>query len=152
MTGRERLELRRAAARLFAAGASRARVTRELGVSRSTAGRWFRIWVRAGGHALQHTGRPGRRSRLDAAARQAVQHAVSRPPAESGFAGDTWSLAAIALLIERVSGERYHRRHVGRLLRSMGWVVPPVGRFAHAAFRRVAMSDPEGNGVALLGR
>ena len=72
-----------------------------------------------------------------------------RPPREAGIHLDHWSLAAIALLIERATGVRYHRRHLGRLLRRSGWVVPPVGPPAAHAFRRVCQSDPDGNQIWL---
>ena len=64
-----------------------------------------------------------------------MQRVLLRPPREAGFDLDHWSLAAIALLIERFTGVRYHRRHLGRLLRRSGWVVPPVGPRAAQTIR-----------------
>ncbi len=152
MTERERTDRRRRATRLFEAGAGRAQVARTLGVPRSTAGRWYRIWQRAGSRGMQRRTPPGRRSRLDPHARQSIRTALAGSPRDAGFALERWSLAAVAVLVERLSGERYHRRHVGRLVRSLGWVVAPVGQHAGSAFRREAIIDPEGNPVSLFGR
>jgi transposase len=38
-----------------------------------------------------------------------------------GFRGDVWTASRVAEIIERTFGVRYHRDHVGRLLREGGW-------------------------------
>ena len=38
-----------------------------------------------------------------------------------GFRGDVWTASRVAKVIERTFGVRYHRDHVGRLLREAGW-------------------------------
>ena len=38
-----------------------------------------------------------------------------------GFRGDVWTASRVAEVIHRTFGVRYHRDHVGRLLREAGW-------------------------------
>ena len=38
-----------------------------------------------------------------------------------GFRGDVWTASRVAQVIEQTFGVRYHRDHVGRLLREAGW-------------------------------
>ena len=38
-----------------------------------------------------------------------------------GFRGDVWTASRVAQVIYRTFGVRYHRDHVGRLLREVGW-------------------------------
>jgi len=119
-------------------------VARELGVSRSTASRWYRRF-RHGGRA------PGRPPRLKPGAAARINELLCAGPRAQGFDLDAWNAASVALLIEKEAGIRYHRRHVGRLLRRIGWVLPPIGRHADHAFVRVPLRDPDGNALALLG-
>jgi transposase len=125
------------AAELFAEGASGAEVARRVGVSRATTTRWRRLFETGGRAALVATRRRGRPSRLLPAALARVDRALLRPPRDFGYDLDRWSLAAVAALIEKLTGERYH---------------PPVGASADHAFRRRTLVDPEGNVVGLLAR
>jgi len=68
------------AGRLFAQGLSQAEVARQLGVSRQSASRWFRLWKANGSEGLRGAGRTGR-------APHRVQPVFSRArlgPAEGG--------------------------------------------------------------------
>lgn len=121
---------RRQAAALFAVGTSRAEVARQLRIARSTSSAWYRRWCDG---ALLDEGRRGRRPRLTAAQRTKIGRALLRPPTAHGIEAASWSLRAIALLIERETGARFHHRHVSRLVTRMGWLVPPVERYAQAA-------------------
>jgi transposase len=38
-----------------------------------------------------------------------------------GFRGDVWTASRVAKVLARTFGVRYHRDHVGRLLREGGW-------------------------------
>jgi transposase len=143
---------RRRAAELFAAGRTRAQVARELGVSRAATTRWYRLWAQGGVGALVRRALRGRPPKLDARDLEAVQRALARPPRESGFELERWSLNAAALLIARATGVTYHPRHVARVLRRAGWVVAPVGACAAAAFRQRPSLDPDGNVLLLRER
>ncbi len=94
--------------------------------------------------------RPGRPPKLSAAAFAPVARALLRPPADAGFALDRWTLAAVAALIARETGVAYNHRHVGRLLRRHGWVVPPFGRDTNGGMRRRVVTDPDGHPIGLF--
>jgi len=137
------------AAKLFARGVTRAETARRLGISRSTAGEWYRLWRATGGVARS---RPGPRPRLGPEPIARLSAAFLRPPREAGFSLERWSLAAIARWIEAQAGIAYHPRHVGRVLARAGFVVPPAGPCARDAMLRVEVSDPDGGEVAILVR
>jgi len=147
-----RQALRAAADRLFRGGVSRAEAARILGVSRATTTRWHRMWGSPGSGVLLATRPKGRPPRLGPRELAVVDRALLRGPRAWGYDLDRWSLAATAALVTRLTGKRHHRRHIGRLLRRMGWVIPPVGRFAGSAFRRREFRDGEGNALALFER
>ena len=141
------MEQRPRAADLFGRGMTRAEVARRLGVSRATTSRWYRAW-RDGDLAPKRRGRP---PKIDAAAMARIERAIARGPRAWGFPLEQWTLAAVAALIARLTGTAYHRRHVGRVVRRIGWIVPPFGPHAAFARRRRLFRDPDGNNVALLG-
>ena len=103
------------AARLFGRGTSQAVVARELGVSRTTASRWYQAWAR-------------------------VEAALLKGPAAHGYATDLWTLPRIATVIARLTGVRYHPAHVWRILQGLHWSLQRPARQARerddAAIRR----------------
>lgn len=116
------LEARRfQAAALFSRGRSQAFVARQLGVSRTSALRWHRLWKLQGRVALRGAGRAGRKSRLTAAACAQLTRVLVRGARAAGFATEVWTLHRVATVIRRVCRVRYHPRHVWRVLRSLGW-------------------------------
>lgn len=136
---------RHRAAALFAEGMSRAAVARAVGVCRATTSAWYRLWKGGGKAALTAPSPRGRTPRIDAKDLAAVSRALAASPRLHGFDLDQWSLAAIVVLIQRMTGVTHHRRHVTRVLRRMGWTVPPVGPTAAHAFRCTPAHDPDGN-------
>lgn len=145
-------EARRRVAALFAQGWSCADVARAVGVHRSTATRWHRTWREGGAEQLAAPRARGRRPKLDLGASPGIQRALERSPREQGFDLDRWSLASVVCLVQRATGVTYHARHVSRLLRRSGWVVPPIGPGAEHAFRVLRGADPDGNELLLLRR
>ena len=128
------LEKRRLkAARLFRKGKSQAEVVRVLGVSRQSVSRWYRAWQREGEPGLKAAGRAGRKPKLTATQLGQVEQALLRGPLAHGYATILWTLPRIAALIKKVTGVTYHRGHVWRILRAMGW---SVQRPAHRARER----------------
>jgi putative transposase len=143
---------RERAAELFARGARQAAVAREVGISRVTALAWHRTWRRAGREGLLAPGRRGPRPRLPAGAAERIHAALAASPRAEGIHADEWSIASVALLIERRTGVRYHRRHIGRVLRRLGWIIPPYGRHAARGMRARGGRDPDGNPLLFIGR
>jgi transposase len=115
-------ERRARAAKLFAQDLSQAEVARRCGVSRTTAMRWQRAWIKRGkkGLDLLPRGRPNRLAK-DKLAR--VEQALLRGAPAHGFSSELWTLERVAQVIERVTGVRYHPGHVWRVLRSLGWSI-----------------------------
>src|SRR5438128_8782929 len=116
------LEARRyEAARLFARGESQASVARTLGATRAAAHRWYHAWQDEGRTALKAAGRAGRKPRLEAPQLARVETALLKGPGSHGFATELWTLPRVALVIERLTGVRYHPGHVWYILRRLGW-------------------------------
>ena len=115
----ERRRLR--AARMFERGSSQAEVARAVGVSRQSASRWHRVWVEAGSAALASSGKRGRSARLSSAELGAVEQALRKGARSQGFATDLWTLDRVGAVIESVTGVAYHRGHVWKVLRGLGW-------------------------------
>jgi len=116
------LEARRyEAARLFARGESQAAVARTLGATRAAAHRWFHAWRDDGRTALKAAGRAGRKPRLGAPQLARVEAALLKGPGRHGFATELWTLPRVALVIERLTGVRYHPGHAWYILRRLGW-------------------------------
>ena len=119
------LERRRQhAARLFASGQkTQGAIARLLDVSRQSVMRWYRAW-RAGGPArLKAAGRAGRKPRLAPPQVAAVEAALRRGPVAAGFRTTLWTLPRVAVVIERLTGIRYHPGHVWRILGRLNWTL-----------------------------
>jgi len=115
---------RKQAARLFAKGnIAQASVARELKVSRMSVSRWYRQWNRSGRDALKAAPRAGRKPLLNARQLQRVQAALGKGARSHGFSADLWTLPRVAIVIERVTGVRYHPGHVWKVLGAMQWTV-----------------------------
>lgn len=113
-------ERRSRAAKLFEEGLPQAEVARRCGVSRTTAMRWQRAWLKRGKKDLDPLPR-GRPNRLTKAKRERIERALLRGAQAHGFSSELWTLERIAQVIERVAEVRYHPGHVWRVLRSLGW-------------------------------
>jgi transposase len=76
----------------------------------------------AGGlKALRHHKPPGRRPSLSAEQRQQLLAELAQGAEAHGFAGDVWTTERIAQFIAQRFGVKYHRDHIGPLLRQLGW-------------------------------
>lgn len=110
------------AADLFAKGGlSKADIARELDVSHQTVSDWHEKWRAGGRAALKSAGRAGRPPKVSPSDLAKVERALERGPKANGYPTDLWTLARVAEVIEEVTGVRYHRGHVWRVLRQMGW-------------------------------
>lgn len=113
-------ERRARAAKLFDQGLPQAEVARRCGVSRTTAMRWSRAWVKRGKRDLEPLPR-GRPNRLSEAKLERIEKALLRGAQAHGFSSELWTLERVAQVIERVADVHYHPGHVWRVLRSLGW-------------------------------
>lgn len=113
---------RKEAARRFAKGnVSLASIARELKVSRMSVSRWHRQWKRSGSKALAAAARAGRKPRLSARQVQRIEKELRKGAREQGFNADLWTLPRVAVVIERLTGVRYHPGHVWKILGAMNW-------------------------------
>ena len=122
---RDRLEGRRLrAAELFAVGVTQAEVARQLEVSAQAVSIWHARWQAGGTDALRSRGPSGPAPRLSDAQLATVEQALLEGAAANGFVGELWTLDRIAMVIERLTGVRYHPAWVWALLRHrLGWSV-----------------------------
>jgi transposase len=115
------LERRRmAAAGLFEQGVRPAAVGRLLGVSRQAAWKWHNAWV--GGGADARVGSDARSNAyLTREQERALLVELKRGPQEHGWAGQGWTLARVARVIEEEFGPRYSVPGVWYLLKRLRW-------------------------------
>ncbi len=112
---------RRRAWELHQAGWWSKDIAAALGVSQGAVSQWLSR-ARAGGEeALHSKPRPSPTPRLTAAQRADIPALLTREAEAYGFRGDVWTASRIAEVIWRTFGVRYHRDHVSRLLRQIGW-------------------------------
>ena len=64
---------------------------------------------------------PGRAPRLSTAQRRSIPEFLWHGPEAYGFRGQVWTCARIAKVVEWEFGVRYHKDHVGRLLKDLHW-------------------------------
>jgi transposase len=110
------------AADLFEQHEIPAEIARQVGVSHQIVSDWRTAWRQGGRDALRSAGRAGRKPKLSDAQLAAIVAALTRGAAANGYSTDLWTLARVAVVIERVSGVRYHPGHVWHLLRErLNW-------------------------------
>lgn len=112
---------RQRAGQLFAKDHSAPEVARRLGVARQVAYRWKEAWEQGGGAALASKGPAGPKPKLTPEQTQKVTDALLAGPAAQGYKTALWTLPRVALLIQDLTGVRYHPGHVWRLLGASGF-------------------------------
>jgi transposase len=93
-----------------------------LGVSQGAVSQWLK---RAREHGevegLKRRAPPGMTPRLSAEQRTRLPLLLAKGAESYGYRGDVWTARRVAQLIADTFGVRYHRDHVSRLLRQLGW-------------------------------
>jgi transposase len=93
-----------------------------LGVSEGAVSQWLRRAREQGGiEALARRPPPGRVPRLRQEQRAQLPALLAQGAEAWGFRGDVWTATRVAEVIWRHFRVRYHRDHVSRLLRQVGW-------------------------------
>lgn len=103
------------------AGWTQQAIARAFGVGKGTVSRWMTAARRGGADALRARPAPGRAPRLTDAQRRRLPDLLWEGPEDHGFRGGVWTCARVAKVIEREFGVRYHKGHVSRLLKELGW-------------------------------
>jgi transposase len=92
-----------------------------LGVSEETVSRWLARAHDGGPAALQARPRSGHPPKLSAAQKRLIPEFLWHGPEAYGFRGEVWTCGRVARVIEEEFGVRYHKDHVGRLLKDLRW-------------------------------
>jgi transposase len=95
-------------------------IAEALDVSEETVSRWL-ARARGGPRALRARPRPGRPPELSPAQKRLIPEFLWHGAEAYGFRGDVWTCARIARVLREEFGVRYHKDHVGRLLRELCW-------------------------------
>lgn len=112
---------RRQALELYDEGRSLNEVGRLVGCAPSSVMRWRNARDEGGEEALKVKSASGRPPKLTAKQKRKLEKILLKGPLAAGYRTDLWTTARIAEVIERTFGVTYHRDHIGRLLKQMGW-------------------------------
>jgi transposase len=96
-------------------------IAEALDVSEVTVSRWLARARDGGPEALRARPAPGRPPKLWPAQKRLIPEFLWHGPEAYGFRGEVWTCARVARVIEEEFGVRYHKDHVGRLLRELRW-------------------------------
>jgi transposase len=108
-------------------------IAQALGVSEGAVSQWLKRG-RVGGRAALNAHPPkGAAPRLSAAQKAQIPGWLVQGAEAHGFRGDVWTASRVAQVIYQRFGVRYHRDHVGRLLREAGRASATADRARHAA-------------------
>ena len=109
------------AGRLLLQGRKLREVAEACGVDISSVKRW-KAAVRVGGlQALSSDGSRGRQAKLSAAQEARLRDILLNGPVLAGYRNDLWTCGRVAEIIENRFGMRFHRAHVWKILRRLGF-------------------------------
>jgi transposase len=119
-----------------------------LAASEETVSRWLARARQGGPEALRARSSPGRPPKLAPAQKRLIPEFLWHGAEAYGFHGDVWTCARIAKVIKEELGVRYHKDHVGRLLKELQWtpqvpVIRAIQRDEEAIHRWRAERWPE---------
>lgn len=92
-----------------------------LGVAEETVSRWLARARTGGAEALLAQPAPGPPPKLSQTQKRLIPEFLWHGPEAYGFHGEVWTCARISRVIEEEFGVRYHKDHVGRLLKELHW-------------------------------
>jgi transposase len=92
-----------------------------LGMAEETVSRWLARARDEGPEALLARPAGGHPPRLSSEQKRLIPEFLWHGPEAYGFHGEVWTCARISRVIEEEFGVRYHKDHVGRLLKELRW-------------------------------
>jgi transposase len=92
-----------------------------LGASEGAVSQWLKRGRAGGVEALNAHPSKGVTPRLSAEQKMQIPALLAKGAEAYDFRGDVWTARRVAKVIAQTFGVRYHRDHVGRLLREAGW-------------------------------
>jgi transposase len=96
-------------------------IAEALGVTDGAVSQWFRLVGDDNRTALFACQHPGRSPELTHAQKHLIPDLLSHGAEAYGFRGNVWTNARVAKVIEWEWSVNYHRSHVARLLKELGW-------------------------------
>jgi transposase len=96
-------------------------IAEALGVSEVAVSGWLARARDDGPEALRARSSPGHPPKLTTDQKRSIPEFLWHGPEAYGFRGQVWTCARIAQVIEEEFGVRYHKDHVGRLLKDLRW-------------------------------
>jgi transposase len=120
-TGEARAWRRLRALRLKQEGWYQRDIADAFGVSEVSVSRWLARARRGGPESLLARPAPGHPPKLSRAQKNLIPEFLWHGAEAYGFRGAVWTCARIADVIEEELGIRYHKDHVGRLLKELHW-------------------------------
>ncbi|MGZ3414898.1 MAG: IS630 family transposase [Isosphaeraceae bacterium] len=96
-------------------------IAEALDVSEEAVSRWLARARDGGPEALRARSSPGHPPKLTSAQRRSIPELLWHGPEAYGFRGRVWTCARVARVIEEEFDVHYHKDHVGRLLKGLGW-------------------------------
>jgi transposase len=124
---------------LHQAGWSGRAIAQALGVTPGAVSQWLKRAREGGAQALVHRMPPGSAPRLSAEQQAQLPTLLAYGAEAYGFLGDVWTSQRVAAMIKQEFGVVYHRAHVSRLLRQIGWSVQkPIQRATQRDERAIA--------------
>jgi transposase len=96
-------------------------IAEALDASEEAVCRWLARARDGGPEVLRARPAPGHPPRLSADQRRSIPELLWHGPEAYGFRGQVWTCARIAKVIEWEFGVRYHKDHVGRILKGLHW-------------------------------
>jgi transposase len=96
-------------------------IAEALDASEVSVSRWLADGRDGGPDALRARLPSGNPPRLSPAEKRSIPEFLWHGPEAYGFRGQVWTCARVAKVIEWGLGVRYHKDHVGRLLKDLGW-------------------------------
>jgi transposase len=92
-----------------------------LSASESAVSTWLAAAAQGGPDVLRARASPGRPARLSDAQLRLLPDFLWHGAEAYGFRGELWTCGRVAQVIEEEFGVRYHKGHVSRLLKALGW-------------------------------
>ncbi len=110
-------------------GGSGRALAQALGVTPGAVSQWLKRAREGGAQALAHRMPPGSAPRRSAEQQAQLPTLLAYGAEAYGFMGDVWTSKRVVAVIKQEFGVGYHRAHVSRLLRQLGWSVQkPIQR------------------------
>jgi transposase len=92
-----------------------------LDVSEGAVSKWIHSAAEAGRKALRSHASPGHPAKLTIAQKRQIPDFLRHGAEAYGFRGDVWTCERVAQVVEWEFGMHYHKDHMSRLLKGLGW-------------------------------